>query len=187
MHPAASAVRRGRLLRVAALALPLLLPACTSGETAANTAAATDVAAAPSTSPASALDPCALLSADEVSAAAGIGTSTGESYTSGGAPVCSWTDASGKGAIVQLHPTVASYEESRMALESLYRGSAEELSGVADKAFYIGGQTQSVAIATVSVLKGQRAASVQVMAIRGDAGALRSQVMALTQLLLPKL
>lgn len=182
---------RARTLSALALPLLLLLPACASGDTAADatvdSTAAADVAAAPSTPSAALRDACTVLSAEEVSAAAGLGASTGQPSESGGAQVCTWMDANGKAAIVQLYATAARYEESRTAFESLYGGTAEALAGVADQAFYIGGRTGSIPTATVSVRKGRTAASVQVMAMSGDATGLRSQVMELTQQLVAKL
>jgi hypothetical protein len=172
--------------RAAALLLPLLLAACggDADETAAGDAAAPPLAeaAAPPAAPAAGpQDPCTLIDPGNVSAATGLGPVTGQPSTSGGAAVCTWTDAEGKSAIAQVFPSADGYQQSRQAFESLYGATAEELEGIADQAYYIGGTTGPVPTATVGALKGQTAASFQVMAMNADTTDLRSAALELAQ------
>jgi hypothetical protein len=131
-------------------------------------------------------DACALASVDEVRTATGIDGS-GASSTSGGAEVCTWSDATGRTAIVQLYPTVDRYESSRQAFQSLYGGTAENLTGIGEEAFYIGGATSSIPTATVSARRGGSAVSVQVMGMNQQPAELREQALALTRTVLSRL
>ncbi|MCU0610436.1 MAG: DUF3558 family protein [Candidatus Eisenbacteria bacterium] len=141
---------------------------------------------APAAVSAAPTNPCTLISPEEAQAATGI-AAEGSSSTSGGAAVCSWIDATGKSAVVQIFPTASGYEVSRRAFESFYDATAEIVSGLGDEACYITGKTASVPTATFCVRKGSAAASVQVMTMGQDAAALKDQALALTRTLVAKL
>lgn len=185
-HPSHTARRRPILL--AALLIPLAACGTDDPRTEPGQPAA-DVPAAPASAEGAAAprDACELMSPGEVSAAAGIGEATGQSSTSGGAQVCTWTDANGRSAILQVYPTAARYEESRQAFQSLYGGQAEDVSGIGDRAFYIGGRTGPVPTASVSAVEGGTAISAQVMGMNEDAESLRSGALELAQRALQKL
>jgi hypothetical protein len=185
------------VVRAAAFLLFLLLPACSRGDEGAEVNRATDATttqpvpaagAAASAGPLARIqDPCTLMSSEEVGAAAGMRSSTGQRSTSGGAQVCTWTDADGKSAVVQIYPSAERYDQSRTAFESLYGGAAEEVQGVAEQAFYIGGRTGGIPTATVSARKGPTALSVQVMEMNGEPETLRGQALELMQRMAQKL
>ncbi|MBN1425719.1 DUF3558 family protein [Candidatus Fermentibacteria bacterium] len=130
--------------------------------------------------------PCEMINAQELLAATGI-TAPGESSRSGNASVCTWSDPTGAIAIVQLYPTAVSYESSRTAFESLYGGKSENVDGLGDAAFYIGGMTASLPTATISVRKGELAASIQVLGAGQDPGTLKDRALALTRTVTGKL
>lgn len=167
----------------------LLLAACTGDKPAPQSSAPSRPAAAPQapreTSHAP-RNPCDMIDAGELQTATGI-VATGQSSKSGNASVCTWSDPGGAIAIVQIYPTVSSYETSRIAFESLYGGSAENTEGLGDAAFYIGGMTASLPTATVSVRKGELAASIQVMGMGQDQGTLKDRALALTRTVADKL
>ena len=179
--------------RACAITIPLLLIVACSGKEPAPQAQAIPRPSAEQTqaTPAapvvpSAPDPCAMISAAELQAATSIAAES-HSSMSGGARVCTWTDANGKSAIVQLYPTASGYEESRRAFESFYKATAETVAGLGDEACYIAGKTASMPTATFCVLKGSSSASVQVMSITEDLTALKPQALALAQKLAAKL
>ena len=70
----------------------VLITAC-QRETATTSPSPTPAAARP--------DVCAMLTVDELNTAAGLKDATGQSSTSGGADVCTWTDGTGKTVVVQ--------------------------------------------------------------------------------------
>lgn len=145
-------------------------------------------AATPAPTPAAATsrDVCSMLTADELKAAAGI-EGTGQKSTSGGADVCTWMGATGKGAVVQIYPYSSSYDNSREAFEGLYETKAQDVSGVGDKAFVMTGKTGPMETATVGAMKGSTPVSVQVMAAGAPSAQLKEEAIALTKLLLGKL
>lgn len=145
-----------------------------SPEPSAATPPTTPTLAAPGT------NVCQLISAETVKNATGI-SGEGTSSKSGDADVCTWMGADSSSAVVQIYRSSASYEASRRAFEGLYKTKAEELPGVGNKAFYLGGNTASIPTATISVDKGGRVASVQVMAVGGDADKLKANAVALTK------
>jgi hypothetical protein len=182
---------------VAVLALPVLA-ACGGGDAAEDAApdapaAAADGAAAPQAAspaapaPGDAPDPCALMSPGEVQAAAGVEAAEGNATTSGGASVCTWTDASGRSAVVQVHPTADWYDRSKDAFELQYGGTAEDALGIGDDAYRITGTTGPLPTATVGVRRGTTSATVQVMAMDGAPPTLESQALELARLLAQKL
>lgn len=182
--------RYGRALRLTALVLPLALTACggDAGE-ADETATATPDYTTPAGDPAAAAnarDACTLVTADEVSATTGI-SAEGRASANGGAQVCTWTDTSGRSAVVQLHPTAARHDEARGAFASLYGSQGEDVHGLGDRAYYIAGATSSIPTATIGVLQGQHALSVQVMGMGQAPDALRTQAVELARAVAGKL
>jgi hypothetical protein len=103
-----------------------------------------------------------MISADELKTATRI-EGNGTKSTSGGAAVCTWFGGDGRAAIVQVYPSASSYEQSRGAFEGLYEKTAEDVSGVGDKAFYIDAETGRMPTGTLSSAKGNNAVSVQIM------------------------
>jgi hypothetical protein len=176
---------RGRAALARTLLAAVLLAGC-GGTDAPRGDEPAATAAPPAPPAAGAREVCGMLSVEEVSAATGVAGEC-QAATSGGAQVGTWTDASGKSAIVQVHQTAARYEESRQAFESLYGGTAEELPDVGDQAFVIGGRTGPMPTATVGALQGATPISVQVMAMGGDPATLREQAIALTRTVLARL
>lgn len=173
---------------VAAAVLPLLA-ACGGGEEAADETAvpaddpgAAVVTEAPATAAAAGpQDPCVLIQPGDVSAAAGLGESTGQPSTSGGAKVCTWTDADGMTAVVQMFPGPERHPQARQAFEALYGRPADDLEGMDFEGYFIPGRTGSIPTATVGARKGQTAASFQVMSMTADTADLRSGAMELAQ------
>lgn len=169
--------------------LTLALVACKAEEPASSPPAATKAAAdAPAASaPApTRIAACESLSADDVKGLLGSAVE-GATSSSGGADVCTWTGPTGKTAIIQIYATARSFEQSREAFERMYAGQAEDISGIGDKAFYIHGKTASFPTATLSVVKGAQAASVQVMEPKGDPAKLKTEAVALTKVVVGKL
>jgi hypothetical protein len=138
-------------------------------------------------SPAARPDPCTLLTAQEVQAATGVAASAGQASTSGGALVCTWTDAAGKSALVQVHAGPHRFEESRQVFEQVYDAASEPVPGLGEQAFYIGGMTASFPTGTVSALQRGTAISTQVMGMGLDPATLRSQTVELARATLAKL
>jgi hypothetical protein len=181
----------GRSALIAAVAVVLAVGCAREQATdagnadATSTAASTTTPAAPPPAAAAKRDVCTMLSAEEVKTATGIEGKATPS-TSGGADVCTWMSNAGKSAIVQLYPYASSYENSREAFEGLYKTKSEELSGLGDKAFFVGGKTGPFESATISAMKGSNAISVQVLGM-GDAATLKNEATALTQVVLGKM
>ena len=169
---------------VAAAVLPVLA-ACGGDEQAADETAvvaddpdAVAVSEAPTGGP---QDPCVLIQPGDVSAAAGLGESTGQPSTSGGAKVCTWTDAEGMTAVVQMFPGPERHPQARQAFEALYGRPADDLEGMDFEGYFIPGRTGSIPTATVGARKGGTAASFQVMSMTADTADLRSGAMELAQ------
>jgi hypothetical protein len=128
-------------------------------------------------------DVCAMLTADELKAF-GI-SDAGKPSKSGGADVCTWMTAGGA-AIVQVYPYASAYEGARKAFEGLYKTTAEELSGLGDKAFAIEGKTGPMQTTTITAQKGTTPISVQIMG-GADRAKLKTQTTDLTRTVLGKL
>lgn len=185
-------------MATAAASVLMLLAACSPDDKSANTdagSAAPNAQAQRSEKPqpqpvadsaSQTRKPCDLMSPQEISAAAGLADNTGEASVSGGAQVCTWTDANGKAAVVQVHASAARYEQSRAAFESFYGGQAETVD-IGDKAFFISGKTGPLPTATVSAQTGSATISVQVMEMNGDAAALRGAAEELARQMLRRL
>ncbi|HEX8274975.1 MAG TPA: hypothetical protein VF615_20235 [Longimicrobiaceae bacterium] len=169
-HDRAVPVRSTRLL--AALVAPLILAGCASRD-------AGDAAAVRS--------PCALLRAEEVGTIMGGGPLTGVPSTKEDVQDCTWMVGGGVAVIAEVRPDVARLESARRATEIVQRDEAQDLPGIGDEAFYVGGEAGPLAIATVGARKGSVAARVQVMSPEGDPVTLRNQAVELTRLLVPRL
>jgi hypothetical protein len=111
----------------------------------------------------------------------------GQPSTSGGAAVRTWSDASGRAAVIQVHPTASRYRDSRIAFESMFPPPAENLPGLGDEAYFVSGTTGAVATATVGARRGDTPVNVQVMGAGESAAALREQAIALTRTTLDQL
>ena len=127
------------------------------------------------------------MASEEITAATDVGSTTGQPSSSGGAQVCTWTDGGGKSAVVQLYPDPSRFAASREAFPMLYGAEVEDVPGIGDRAFYIAGTTDALPTATVSAQKGDFVTIVQVMEANGDAAALQSAALELTQRFLQKL
>lgn len=178
-----------RLLLALAIALPLLV-SCQRSERVREDSPATITAPGTGTvamnAPAPSRDVCAMLSGDDVKSATGI-EATGTPSTSGGADVCTWMAADGKAAVIQVYPTQERYDESRQAFESLYGTNAEDIAGIGERAFYVGGKTGVTETATVGAIKGSRPVTVQVLDVGGDPAALRRDATNLAHVLMSKM
>lgn len=177
-------------VRMIAFALPLMLVACAEAETETDTvsdSAAAAAAPAPAAAPAApaSRDVCAMISAEELKATTTI-EGSGTPSTSGGADVCTWYGSNGVNAIVQLFPSVSSYDDSREAFEDLYEKKAEDIGGLGDAAFFLAGKTGPMETATVSVRQGARAISTQILGTNSPADQ-RKQAIDLAKLVLGKL
>jgi hypothetical protein len=124
-------------------------------------------------------DVCGMISMEELKTAAGLDEATGQSSKSGGADVCTWTGASGKAVVVQVFPSAANYDTARAAFESLYQATAEEVTGIGEKAYYIAGNTGAMPTGTLVVAKGSTPISVQVMGGTGDAATRKGEATAI--------
>ena len=177
-----------RMLFAVAVSTVLITSACAETET-------STVAPGPETSTAASApapvvttetrDACTVLALEEITAATGIST-PGAPSTSGGASVCTWMSDTGKGTVLQVYSSASDYDSSRSAFESLYGGSAEDVSGVGDAAFYIGGETGPIPTATVSARKASSAISVQVMGMGEEPTRLRQQAIDLARVAIGK-
>lgn len=132
-------------------------------------------------------DICGLVTMDELKTAAGLTEATGQSSKSGGADVCTWTGSNGKVVIVQVFPSASSYDDSRRSFESLYSATAEEVSGVGEKAFFIDGKTGSLATGTLVAQKGSTPVSVQVMGGTGDPATRKGEATAVAYVILGRI
>lgn len=125
-----------------------------------------------STADAGPRDVCSMLTVDELNTAAGMRDAIGESSTSGGADVCTWT-AGGKSVVVQVFPSSASYDQARAA-------TAEDITGIGDKAFYMSDT------GTLVAMKGSTPISVQIVGAGGDAAMRKGEATAIAHLILGK-
>jgi hypothetical protein len=124
---------------------------------------------------------------DELKTAAGVDGGVGESSTSGGADVCTWTGTNGRVVIVQKFPSASSYDQARSTFESQYSAKATDLPGVGQQAYYIDGATGRMPTGTLVAKKGDAAISVQVMGGSGTADTRRGEATAVAHLILGKL
>src|SRR5688500_6457075 len=97
---------------------------------------------------------CHMLTVDELKTAAGLDGATGQSSKSGGADVCTWMGSSGKAVIVQVFQSASSYDQSRSSFEGLYGATAEDVTGIGEKAYFIDGKTGAMSTGTLVVGKG---------------------------------
>lgn len=174
----------------ALLAVLACLGACAREESSPNSPTSTSprvveaapAAAAPEPAPAPApsRDACKSVSLEKLKALTGV-DGEGTPSKSGGADVCTWTSASAKSAILQIYPSTSFYDRSREAFEGLQKQKAEDLSGLGDRAFYVGGKVSVMETATVSAQKGNTVISVQVMEMQGAGAALKAEATALTK------
>lgn len=130
---------------------------------------------------------CDMLTMDELKTAAGVEGGVGESSTSGGADVCTWTGTNGKVVIVQRFPGASSYDQARSSFEGLYAAKAQEVTGVGEKAYYIDGATGRMPTGTLVAQKGSMPISVQVMGGTGTPETRRGEATAVAHLILGKL
>ena len=168
-------------LRVSLLVLLVLAAACQPESSTDTSAPAQPTATAPAER-----DVCGMLTMDELKTAAGLTEASGQSLKSGGADVCTWT-ASGRSVIVQVYPYASAYDSARSAFESQYGATAEEVTAVGDKAFYIDGKTGQFATGTLVAQKGSTPISVQVMGGTGDAATRKGETTAIAHVILGKL
>ena len=131
-------------------------------------------------------DVCGMLTMDELKTAACLDAATGQSSKSGGADVCTWT-ASGRSVIVQVFPGATAYDSARTAFESQYSATAEDVTAVGDKGYYIDGKTGSFPTGTLVAQKGSTPVSVQVMGGTGDAATRKAEATAIAHVVLGKL
>lgn len=167
-------------LRATLIVLLVLTAACQQ-ESSDTSAPAQATATAPAER-----DVCGMLTMDELKTAAGLTEATGQSSKSGGADVCTWT-ASGRSVIVQVYPYASAYDSARSAFESQYGATAEEVTAVGEKAFYIDGKTGQFATGTLVAQKGSTPVSVQVMGGTGDASTRKGETTAIAHVILGKL
>lgn len=133
------------------------------------------------------LDVCSMATMDELQTAAGLVSATGMSSTSGGADVCTWTGENGKIVVAQVFPSASSYDQSRQAFESQYGGTAEDVTGVGEKGFFIAGNTGAIATGTLVAQKGSTPVSIQVMGGTSDAATRKNEAIAIAHVILGKL
>ena len=171
-------------MRRTAIILVAILAAGCGAETDTQTTAAS---APPTTSAPAERDLCGMLTMDQLQTAAGLVKATGASSTSGGADVCTWTGENGKIVIAQVFPSASSYDQSRTAFESQYGGTAQDVTAVGDKAFFIDGTTGRVPTGTLVAQKGSTPLSVQVMGGTSDAATRQGEATAIAHVLLGNL
>lgn len=170
------------MARISLLLVAVLLAVGCQSET----AEAPVVAGGETTTPAS-TDVCGMMTMDELNTAAGLTSATGMSSTSGGAEVCTWTGENGKIVVAQIFPTAASYDQVRQTFESQYGGTAEPVTAVGDKAFFIAGNTGTVPTGTLVAQKGSTPVSIQVMGGTGDPATRKAEATAVAHVILGKL
>lgn len=180
-------IHRSGLLAAACLVTSLSLACSSGGDAPQGEAASATTTAAPTTATAQAGDPCLLLSADAVGAIAGLTGAKGVASKSGGADVCTWSDASGTSAVVQIFPASRTYDEIRDVFQSFYESDVEAIADLGDQAFHVGGRTASMPTATVGARKGSTLVSTQLMALGGDDATLRGQALDLARAVLDAL
>lgn len=144
-------------------------------------------AAPPAASAEEQRDLCGMLTIDQLQTAAGLVQATGQSSTSGGADVCTWTGENGKVVIAQIFPSASSYDQARQTFESQYGGTAQEVSAVGDKAFFIDGNTGRMPTGTLVAQKGSTPVSIQVMGGTSDAATRQGEATAVAHVILGNL
>ena len=130
---------------------------------------------------------CNLLTMDDLKTAAGIEGAVGESSTSGGAQVCTWTGTNGKVAIVQLFSSTSDYDAARSSFQSMYGTTAQDLSGVGEKAYYLDAPTGRMPTGTLVAQAKAKAISVQIMGGSSAPELRRGEATAVAHLVLGKL
>ena len=169
-------------MKRALILMSVLIAAC-GRETTTETAATPP----PTTTVAKERNVCEMMTIDEIKTAAGIDEAVGQSSKSGGADVCTWSGTGGKMLIVQVFPYASSYDDSRKAFEGLYGGTASEVTGVGEKAFFLPGKTGPIATGTLVAQKGSTPISVQVMGGSGDDKTRQGEATAIAHVILGKL
>lgn len=168
------------MARNAFLGVILILAAACQSET------STTNAPPPRSAAPAARDVCGMMTMDELKTAAGLTEATGQSSQSGGADVCTWTGTNGKIVIAQVFPFASSYDDARKTFEAQYGATAEEVTGVGEKAFFIDGKTGSIATGTLVAQKGSTPVSIQVMGGAGDAATRKGEATAVAHVILGK-
>ncbi|HEU4522849.1 MAG TPA: hypothetical protein VFT12_12655 [Thermoanaerobaculia bacterium] len=171
------------MVRIALIFTALLMAAACQPETTTETAGG----ATPTSTATADRDVCSMATMDELQTAAGLVSATGMSSESGGADVCTWTGENGKIVVAQVFPSASSYDSARQAFESQYGGTAEDVSAVGDKAFFIGGNTGRVPTGTLVAQKGSTPISIQVMGGTSDVAQRRNEAVAVAHVILGKL
>lgn len=133
-----------------------------------------------------AVEPCTLLTTDQLVAALGESVQA-EPSTSGGAQVCTWSAPSGRAVIVQLFSSDSTFDASRQSLERRYEGKAQPIPELGERAFSIFGRTGSLATASVAATRGGRFVVVQIMDPAGTAAHLTPETLELTRSVLPRI
>ena len=169
-------------MKRALILMSVLIAAC-GRETATETAATPP----PATTVAKERNVCEMMTIDEIKTAAGIEEAVGQSSKSGGADVCTWSGSGGKMLVVQVFPYASSYDDSRKAFEGLYGGTAADVTGVGEKAFFLPGKTGPIATGTLVAQKGSTPISVQVMGGSGDDKTRQGEATAIAHVILGKL
>jgi hypothetical protein len=130
-------------------------------------------------------DVCKLVTNADVKTATAMDVADAKPTRSGNADVCTYTTAKGVSAIVQIYGVAGAYDESRRQFETLQKAKSEEVPGVGDKAFVVGGTIMGIASVSLSAQKGGTPISVQM--IGGDAAKSKPAVIALAKTTLSKL
>ncbi|HUP49092.1 MAG TPA: hypothetical protein VNA04_09925 [Thermoanaerobaculia bacterium] len=168
--------------RTTVLLMALLLVAGCGSETGTAPPAGAPAASAPADR-----NVCDMMTIDELKTAAGLDSAMGESSESGGADACTWTGEDGKVVIAQVFSSADSYEQARQAFQTQYGGTAEEVTEVGEKAFYIGGTTGTLQTGTLVAQKGSTPVSVQVMGGTSDPASRKGEATAVAHVILGKL
>ena len=130
-------------------------------------------------------DVCSTLTMDELNTAAGLKEAVGQSSKSGGAEVCTWT-AGGKTVVVQVFPSASSYDQTRTALESQSKTTAEEVTAVGDKAFFVSGKTGPTPMGTLVAAKGPKVITVQLTGGSEDPATRKGEATAIAHVVLSR-
>jgi hypothetical protein len=159
----------------------LLTAACAGDEAGAGGSAGSSAAAA--AVPAPPRNVCTMITAQELQAATSL-SGQGQSSRSGSADVCTWL-AGEAAAIVQVHGSAVEYDTARAAFQELYGGTALDVAGIGDRAFYIEGKTSNIATSTLTSQRGATPVTVQILG--GADSTRRRRVEALARLAVGKL
>lgn len=129
-------------------------------------------------------DPCALLTAAQVSAALGATVSAGKPLAS---TVCQWQQE-GKTGIESLKLDVTMITPDRFArMKSVTIGTVTAAAGIGDDAYYSTLKTGSTITTTLNVKKGNTAVVIRVFGGKKPVEEYQAKEKALAQAILPKL